>query len=595
MPGRRAHALALLCLATAALGAPAPVVKLRGTDFRSGGAATFGSVHAGEARVNYVYAAPTGELSAMVAAFTLDTVPAGGVLLHVRGRLDDGGTPCPIRITLNDAVVWEGPDGFPHDTWQWRSFPLGDGVLREGPNRLEIRNTSADGQSGMPPWCMVAACVIGPKDCDLSTMPSIEEDFWVTLPTEQRPLPEPLPAGRSEPGFRLRGIKGWLWRPEQYLAEIPFLSQCKMNFLMNCYGSMCDIEHYGFGSPQCNRWWEPLPGEKKDAYARVVRACQERGIQFCFSLNPNLGASRILRYESAEDFDLLWQHYEWMQGLGVRWHNIQFDDISQGIDAAGQSRFANRLLEKLRTSDPEAQLILCPTYYWGVGETAEARAYLETLARDLHPDVFVFWTGPSVVSPAIPRSAAEAYRALVGHRLIIWDNYPVNDGNPTLHLGPVIGRDADLCEAAEGFMANPMHTESEIGRIPLLTVADYAYNPFTYDPARSIGQAIVHTAATSAQREVLRDLVELYPGMLLYRQGTGYNPLLGRFQQVVDTPHSRWLASLMLAHADDVLLRLEREFPERFAPTRQTMARNVKAMQDIYRGTYGPEGATAGE
>ena len=43
--------------------------------------------------------------------------------------------------------------------------------------------------------------------------------------------------------------------------------------------------------------------------------------------------------------------------------------------------------------------------------------------------------------------------------------------------------------------------QNQINRIPLLTCADYAYNPSAYDPARSIGQAILHLAETPAQRD----------------------------------------------------------------------------------------------
>ena len=127
-----------------------------------------------------------------------------------------------------------------------------------GRNTLAIANTASEGPLGMPPWFMVAECVIGGKDVELHARLPIEQDFVVTLPKETRPIPEPLAEGKK-PGFALRGTKGWLWKPEQYLAEIPTLVRCKMNFMMICYGSMCDIERCAWGAPECNRWWEPLP------------------------------------------------------------------------------------------------------------------------------------------------------------------------------------------------------------------------------------------------------------------------------------------------------------------------------------------------
>ena len=49
----------------------------------------------------------------------------------------------------------------------------------------------------------------------------------------------------------------------------------------------------------------------------------------------------------------------------------------------------------------------------------------------------MFWTGDTFTR--ITRAAAESYKKRVKHRLFLWDNYPVNDGQQTLHLGPVTG------------------------------------------------------------------------------------------------------------------------------------------------------------
>ena len=420
-----------------------------------------------------------------------------------------------------------------------------------------------------------------------ATRPSIEKEFGVTLPDEVRPLPEPLPAGRTGPSFKFRGTKGWMWTPKQYLAEIPTLARVKMNFLMNCYGSMCDIEHYKWGHPECNRWWEPLPAAKKQAYEKVVRTCREHNIHFCFSMNPNLGAKRFVTSKDPKSIDALWQHYAWMQGLGVKWFSVCLDDIRRGIDAKDQARCVNVIFERLRAADPKAQMIFCPTFYWGTAEKPAAKRYLSTIATDLHKDAYVFWTGPKVVTPAITRPQAEAYKRCVKHRLFIWDNYPVNDNHPTMHLGPVTGRDADLCEVVDGYMANPLCTQNEINRIPLMTMADYAYNPAAYDPARSIGQSIVHLAETPAQRQVLKDLVELYPGMLLVAKGPNWNPVLAQFDRIIKTPHSRYLADLYLRHVATVADRLSRAFPGRFGPAGRTIRADLGKIKARYAGKYG--------
>jgi len=580
-------ACAALLVTPCAGAQPRPLVRLFGTDFVGGAADLFGSVQYGAARVNYVYAEPTGERSTMRGSFTLERVPEEPLFLHLRGRLDDQGTDCPIRLSLNGAVLLEGPNAFAHD-WEWKRLPIPPGLLRLGENEIVIENTSPQGTLGMPPWFMLAVCAIGTEDCAPTVAPSIEEDFVVRLPAKKRPLPEPLPVGRP-PGFRLRGTKGWLWRPDQYLAEVPVLARYRMNFLMNCYGSMCDIEHYPWGSPQCNRWWEPLPEDKRRAYEAVVRACQAHAIQFCFSMNPNIGSTRIVRYDSQEDLDLLWQHYAWMQSLRVQWFNLQFDDIGAGIDAAGQARFVNRLLARLRERDPHAQMTVCPTYYSGTGEDPAAREYLQTWARELDPDVYVIWTGDAVVTPRITRKAAESFREAVGHRLVIWDNYPVNDANPTMHLGPVIGRDPGLADVCDGYMSNPMHSQNELNRLPLLTMADFAYNPWAYDPERSIGQAILHLADTREQQRTLADLIELYPGMLLYGQGTSYNPVLNRFDEITTTPHSHALAEAYIEHFAAVAARFSAEFPVGYAAEKQSLQLDLDRMRGRLAAVYAAE------
>jgi hyaluronoglucosaminidase len=369
---------------------------------------------------------------------------------------------------------------------------------------------------------------------------------------------------------------------------------------MNCYLSMMPLERQDWDSDlgrrwadKPNRWWEPLPGPVRAQWEQVVRACHENGIEFCFAMNPNIHAPREFDYRNPEHVALVWRHYEWMQGLGVRWFCIALDDLRQGINASAQAEFITAFLDRLRDRDPQAQMVMAPTWYRGADmKDPEKREYVETLARELHPDVYIFWSGDDMaVNPVVTRKAAEEYKTLIGHRLILWDNFPVNDAHPTIHLGPLTGRDTDLYEVIDGYMANPLCSQNEINRIPLATAADYAFNPWAYDPARSIGQAILHESDTPAQAAVLKDLVELYNGMLFYpelkyNQFTRYNPVRERFDEIVARPHNRFLADLYLNHVRDVLSRLQRQFPDRYAATRKTIQNDLDMMQEIYNEKY---------
>jgi hypothetical protein len=404
--------------------------------------------------------------------------------------------------------------------------------------------------------------------------------YRIDLPDIPKPFPEPLPYGAA-PGFRLRGIKGWAWSPAQYLAEVPFLARLKMNFLMNCYLSM-------FSDPVklVNRWWEPIPEAKKRAYEKVVRACRAAGIDFCFAMHPQLFSERPLRYDSQEDFEALWRHFAWMQGLGVCWFSLSYDDIDAGgLDEAGlgraQSRLVNRIARRLKGKDPQAKMIFCPVYYWGSGEDAAARAYLGALAENLEPEIFVFWTGDAVVTPRITVRAAESYRAAVRHRLVIWDNYPVNDRTGALHLGPVAGRDPQLAEVAYGYMSNPLSPQNEINRLPMSTCADFAWNPWAYDPARSIGQAILHLGGTPGQGQALKALVEFFPGNLACGvPRTDYNCVLEEYRKLREGSGPAQAAAF-LARFEAVVERFAAEFPDAYAATKASLREHLASLREM--------------
>ncbi len=402
----------------------------------------------------------------------------------------------------------------------------------------------------------------------------------VRLPASERPFPEPLGPDHPRPGFALRGTKGWGWTPEQYLAEIPWLVKGKMNFLMNCYLSM-------FPDPGKleNDWRAPIPEAKKAAYAEVVKACRAAGIDFCFAYHPQLFDKAPFRFDSEDDFALLWSRYAWMQGLGVRWFSLSYDDISmEGVDKAElgrlHGRLANRLLAKLREKDPGARLIFCPVYYMGCGDSADAKPYLASLGETLDPKALVFWTGDAVVPVRLTVACAKIFRGIVKHEMVIWDNYPVNDRNPALHLGPVSGREPGLTDLAYGYMSNPHGHENDINRIPLLTCADFAYNPWAYDPARSIGQAILRVGGPPAEREALAALVELYPGDInCGTSSTGYNSVMARFDALLAGPEGRAGARAFLARVRAVADRMDATFPGAYVDTRELVRRNVAAME----------------
>ncbi|OGD19493.1 MAG: hypothetical protein A2W03_01090 [Candidatus Aminicenantes bacterium RBG_16_63_16] len=512
-------------------------------------------------------AAPAGGRQS---AFALEKVPAGPLFVHVKLKAASStGKDGALEVRLNGKSVFRGQVTLSSDYWRFKRYEVKARSLRAGANLLEIEGA---------PMPEVGEAFL--SDQHFAPILDPKTDFEVELPAAVEPYPVPLTGPDKEPPFEIRGTKGWAWTPEQYLAEVPYLVKAKMNFLMNCYTSM-----FSSLDPFVNRWWEPLPEAKKNGFEEVVRACQANGIEFCFAMHPQLFSERPLTPGNAKDFEDLWKHYSWMQGLGVRWFSVSYDDIGvEGQDKArlgeAQAGLVNALLARLREKDPRAQLIFCPVYYMGCGDTPDARAYFGGLSRVLAKEVYVFWTGDAVVPPRITMRCASIYKNIVKRRIILWDNYPVNDRHPTLHLGPVTGRDTDLSRLIDGYMGNPLCPQSDINRIPLLTEADYSYNPEAYDPLRSIGQAILHLAESPAERQALKHLVELYPGSLLYGDSrTSFNPVLERFRWLMGEPASHRLAVEFIGRVEGVEKELAEAFPGRFASTREAVRGHIAEMK----------------
>jgi AraC-like DNA-binding protein len=403
----------------------------------------------------------------------------------------------------------------------------------------------------------------------------------VQLPAPAVVEAEPGPAQTPGQGFRFRGMKGWSWTPEQYLEEIPVLRTLGMNFLMNCYRSMSVSRP---GEPWRNEWWRPMSRERREDFIRIIRGCAENGITFCLALHPQLAASRPLVHGSAKDLELFFQHYAWAQEQGVEWFAVCLDDTSWGAEGPGalgasHSALVNVVFDGLYAKNNRSRMILCPAVFWGDGTNPEHSAYLAALAQDLHPDVCVFWNGDGIVTPRITRVAAQGFRKAVGHPLFLWDNYPVNDGSPTMHLGPLSGRDPDLCEVIEGYITNPMCSQSRINRLPLATAAEYSRAPQTYKPARAIAQAIARLAKTPQPQSVLKQLVAAYPGFILAGGGTGTNPVRARFADKLAADDSRRMASTYAHEIEALAEGLGKYFGREFPDAKHTVLADVAWMK----------------
>ena len=252
------------------------------------------------------------------------------------------------------------------------------------------------------------------------------------------------------------------------------------------------------------RWRAPYPRKEWQELLQLIRAAQRHRIDFVYGFHPGEG----LCFSAEDPIRILLNKAQRFYDAGVRTFAVLFDDIpsrlSHEIDrkrfkhslAVAQGTWLQRVVDAQPAGWNDVEWWICPSYY--TPDPLLARLFgsfepqfLETLGAYLPPQVACFWTGPSVVSKTITLAHVRGIANRLRHRLILWDNYPVNDLSMSdeLHIGPLRGRDPRLPQAVYGYLNNPLLQE-ELSMIPLATCFDYARIPSAYEPEASWSNAI---------------------------------------------------------------------------------------------------------
>ncbi len=287
----------------------------------------------------------------------------------------------------------------------------------------------------------------------------------------------------------VEGFYGPAWSLENTIAILKFMRQRGMNTFV--YAPKNDAYLRA-------NWNQPYPPVALTQVSSLVHAAQENHIHFVASISPGLS----IVYSSAADREALLKKIGQLQSIGVHTFMLSFDDIPQTLDATdqnvygnnlawAQSALANYIVSQEAKAHSDFRLIFTPTIYSGVADNP----YWENLAQHLDPAIDVVWTGPWVLSPTITTAEVAQVRTEIGHPLIIWDNYPVNDYSyvmyhrPQLFMGPLVGRQPGVVAQVRGYLFNPM-LQPLASEVALWTEASFLRNPIGYNPERSWLHAI---------------------------------------------------------------------------------------------------------
>ena len=105
----------------------------------------------------------------MTTSFNIDNPPTGEAKLQINGVDSEDSAKTPIRITINNTVIYEGPDPLPDDTtngpngpgnWGLYTWRVNPGVFVQGQNTLTIDNLSPSDKVNYPLFFMLDYAVI---------------------------------------------------------------------------------------------------------------------------------------------------------------------------------------------------------------------------------------------------------------------------------------------------------------------------------------------------------------------------------------------------------------------------------------------------
>ncbi len=290
------------------------------------------------------------------------------------------------------------------------------------------------------------------------------------------------------PLFEMRGyIEGFYgptWEHSKRISVMRLMAKYGMNTYF--YAPKDDAFHR-------EKWRELYPEDQLGALQTLYLTATDNFFDFYWCIGPGLSYC----YTSDEDFKLLVDKIKSIYAIGVRNFGLLLDDIpwefqydedAEKYDSIVDAHIdlVNRTYNELKSFDSNIKLTVCPTQYSG----DENGYYISKFGKKTPTDVKMFWTGQEICSRVLTvRESAELLRS-TDHRPLFWDNYPVNDCEMfhEMHMGALIGRDKDLYKACEGLISNVMEY-AECSKIPLMTVADYLWNPTEYDPDASLENA----------------------------------------------------------------------------------------------------------
>lgn len=255
-------------------------------------------------------------------------------------------------------------------------------------------------------------------------------------------------------------------------------------------------------------WRTPWPARERDGIAALAAHCRSHGVRFGIGLSPvGLHAGG-----DADAMAALTARIREFNEIGVDDLLVQFDD-QRGDDAPALAQRQAEIVQRAADVTSAGRVFVCPTYYSEdplldrlFGTRPED--YLRDLGRLLDPHVRVYWAGEEVCPAEITLGELRPVTEQLRRRPVLWDNYPVNDGEVMgehLHLRGFTGRPSSLANAVGGHAINPA-LQPFLSCIPALTLPASYRDHAGYRYARAQRQAAEVVLGEALAARVMEDL-----------------------------------------------------------------------------------------
>jgi len=261
----------------------------------------------------------------------------------------------------------------------------------------------------------------------------------------------------------IEGFYGRLYTTKERLSLMSFIAKTGYSYYIYAPKNDASLRR---------RWHENFTPYEANRLLKMSAFAHEHHLDFGIGLSPLAITSENRQYEP-----ILYKKTEYaLKNLKARIIAVLFDDIKLYEKNEGQAQ--NRIISSIyeMAKDYGARVIFCPTYY-SFDPILEKifgpcpPDYFQELTHNLDEHIEVFWTGNKVLSKEITPADIEKITALLGRRVTLWDNYPVNDGkkiSTKIYTRPFFKR-AGLDGIVLSHAVNPM-LECTLNKIALSTL-----------------------------------------------------------------------------------------------------------------------------